>query len=92
MPSRASLYCLQLLRYDQGGLVERFLLDAASRSVYFAHMLVCQLLSEGTPPEEAFNPTVSRGVCMCLEGSKGQGSRVKELLPTYGPAPSVAAA
>lgn len=51
---------VQLLRFDQGGLVERFLLDAASQSVYFAHMLVCQLLSEGTPPEEAFNPTVKR--------------------------------
>ena len=48
----------QLVRYDQGGLVERFLLDAAQRSVYFAHMLICQLLSEGTPPEEAFNPAV----------------------------------
>ncbi|EFN54838.1 hypothetical protein CHLNCDRAFT_134867 [Chlorella variabilis] len=54
-----------LLRFDQGGggeggLVEQFLMDAAARSVYFAHMLVCQLLSEGTPPEEAFNPTVKR--------------------------------
>ena len=54
----------QLVRYDQGGLVERFLLDAAQRSVYFAHMLICQLLSEGTPPEEAFNPAV-----------RGQGRR-----------------
>lgn len=59
---------LQLLRFDQGssgggsgGLVERFLLDAAARSVYFAHMLVCQLLSEGTPPDEAFNPAVGGG-------------------------------
>ncbi|KAL4857248.1 Phosphatidylinositol 4-kinase alpha 1 [Chlorella vulgaris] len=58
---------VQLLRFDQGssgggsgGLVERFLLDAAARSVYFAHMLVCQLLSEGTPPDEAFNPAVKR--------------------------------
>ncbi|KAL4452207.1 hypothetical protein ABPG75_007869 [Micractinium tetrahymenae] len=51
---------VQLLRDDPGGTVERFLLDAASHSVYFAHMLVCQLLSEGTPPDEAFNPTVKR--------------------------------
>ena len=45
-------------------------MDAAARSVYFAHMLVCQLLSEGTPPEEAFNPTVGRGAG---EGRAGQG-------------------
>jgi phosphatidylinositol 4-kinase len=58
---------VQLLRWDQTGPtnggcgpVQRFLLDAAARSVYFAHMLVCQLLSEGTPPEEAFNPAVKR--------------------------------
>lgn len=51
----------QLLRDDPGGTVERFLLDAAAHSVYFAHMLVCQLLSEGTPPDEAFNPTVGGG-------------------------------
>lgn len=57
------------MRYDQGGLVERFLLDAAQRSVYFAHMLICQLLSEGTPPEEAFNPAVSEG----RGGGAGQG-------------------
>lgn len=50
----------QLLRDDPGSTVERFLLDAASHSVYFAHMLVCQLLSEGTPPDEAFNPTVRK--------------------------------
>ena len=38
--------------------MEGFLLEAAGRSTYFAHMLICQLLSEGTPPDEAFNPTV----------------------------------
>lgn len=53
---------VQLLRFDQRqGLVERYLLDAASRSVYFAHLLACQLASEGTPPDDAFNPTVGCG-------------------------------
>lgn len=49
---------LQMLRVDKAGLVERFLLAGAARSVYFAHLLVCQLKSEGTPPDEAFKPTV----------------------------------
>ena len=52
--------------------MERFLLDAASRSVYFAHMLVCQLLSEGTPPDEAFNPIVSGCVDVYVGGSREQ--------------------
>eukprot|EP00887_Chlorella_sp_A99_P002072 scaffold21.g2072.t1 len=56
---------VQLLRFDggagvAGGQVERYLLDAAQASVVFAHLLACQLASEGTPPEDAFNPTVKR--------------------------------
>lgn len=53
-------------------MVERFLLDAAARSVFFAHMLICQLLSEGTPPEEAFNPTV----CVYVGVMGYEGDRV----------------
>ena len=34
---------VQQLREDRGGLVERFLLHAASRSVLFAHLLLCAL-------------------------------------------------
>jgi phosphatidylinositol 4-kinase len=51
---------VQLLRHDPDKGVETFLLDAASRSPYFAFLLKCQLLSEGTPPDEAFAPEVKR--------------------------------
>ena len=51
---------VQLLRHDPDKGVETFLLDAASRSPYFAFLLKCQLLSEGTPPAEAFAPEVKR--------------------------------
>jgi phosphatidylinositol 4-kinase len=51
---------VQLLRNDPEGALETFLLQTASESVYFAYLLVCQLNSEGTPPEEAFNPAVKR--------------------------------
>ncbi len=34
---------VQQLRSDEGGLVEAFLLRAASRSVLFAHHLLCAL-------------------------------------------------
>ena len=60
MPPPSPVACSQMLRHDEGGAVEQFLMDAAARSVYFAHLLVCQLQSEGTPPPEAFNPTVKR--------------------------------
>lgn len=51
---------VQLLRNDPEGLLEAFLMQTANESVYFAYLLVCQLNSEGTPPEEAFNPAVRR--------------------------------
>jgi len=51
---------VQLLRHDPDKGVETFLLNAASRSPYFAFLLKCQLLSEGTPPDEAFAPEVKR--------------------------------
>jgi len=51
---------VQLLRHDPDKGVESFLLKAASKSSYFAFLLKCQLLSEGTPPEEAFSPEVKR--------------------------------
>jgi len=51
---------VQLLRHDPEGSVESFLLNAAQRSSYFAYLLVCQLASEGTPPPDAFNPTIKR--------------------------------
>ena len=51
---------VQMLRYDEAGLVEASLLTAAQGSVYFAHLLICQLASEGTPPAEAFAPLVKR--------------------------------
>lgn len=66
-----------MLRVDRAGLVEAFLLAGAGRSSYFAYLLVCQLESEGTPPDEAFKPTVSAliqvfcplvpgfGICLC---------------------------
>lgn len=62
-PDQVAFYLPQLvqaLRQDFDKAVEEFLLEAASRSVYFAYLLVCQLTTEGTPPEEAFNPTVKR--------------------------------
>lgn len=52
---------VQMLRYDGGGLVEAALIAAAERSVYFAHLLICQLAAEGTPPDEAFSPLASGG-------------------------------
>ena len=51
---------VQLLRHDPEKGVETFLLKAAARSPYFAFLLKCQLLSEGTPPNEAFAPEVKR--------------------------------
>lgn len=51
---------VQLLRHDPDKGVESFLLHAASKSSYFAFLLKCQLLSEGTPPDEAFSPEVKR--------------------------------
>jgi len=51
---------VQLLRHDPDKGVESFLLSAASKSSYFAFLLKCQLLSEGTPPDEAFSPEVKR--------------------------------
>ena len=51
---------VQLLRHDPDKGVESFLLAAASKSSYFAFLLKCQLLSEGTPPDEAFSPEVKR--------------------------------
>lgn len=50
---------VQMLRTDHDGVVARFLLDAAAVSVHFAVVLACQLRSEGTPPDEAFDPQVS---------------------------------
>eukprot|EP00884_Botryococcus_braunii_P016006 jgi/Botrbrau1/3089/Bobra.0070s0075.1 len=51
---------VQLLRGDESGQIRDYLLSAASRSVLYAHILICCLKAEGTPPEEAFNPTVKR--------------------------------
>ncbi|RMZ55315.1 hypothetical protein APUTEX25_003453 [Auxenochlorella protothecoides] len=51
---------VQMLRTDHDGVVARFLLDAAAVSVHFAVVLACQLRSEGTPPDEAFDPQVRR--------------------------------
>lgn len=51
---------VQLLRHDPDKGIESFLLNAASKSSYFAFLLKCQLLSEGTPPDEAFTPEVKR--------------------------------
>ena len=51
---------VQLLRHDPDKGVEGFLLEAAARSPYFAFLLKCQLISEGTPPAEAFSPEVKR--------------------------------
>ena len=51
---------VQFLRYDPDRSFEKLLISIASRSSYFAYLLVCQLSSEGTPPEEAFSPPVKR--------------------------------
>ncbi|EIE19821.1 phosphatidylinositol 3 and 4-kinase family protein, partial [Coccomyxa subellipsoidea C-169] len=51
---------VQQLRRDEGGLIRSFLLDAAQRSMLFAHHLVCTLRSEAKPSEEAFSPAVKR--------------------------------
>lgn len=51
---------VQSLRHDPDGLIERFLLEEGRHSVYFAYLLESQLASEGTPPPEAFNPSVKR--------------------------------
>jgi phosphatidylinositol 4-kinase len=51
---------VQSLRHDPDGLIERFLLEEGRHSVYFAYLLESQLASEGTPPSEAFNPSVKR--------------------------------
>ena len=51
---------VQLLRHDPDAALENFLLETAQNSVYFAYLLVCQLNSEGTPPDEAFSPAVKR--------------------------------
>lgn len=62
-PEQVAFYLPQLvqqLRHDRGALIEKFLLEAASRSMLFAHLLICALKTEGRPPDEAFNPTVKR--------------------------------
>ncbi|KAK9812698.1 hypothetical protein WJX72_002251 [[Myrmecia] bisecta] len=51
---------VQLLRGDDNHQIEEFLLSAATRSVLFAHHLICTLKSEGTPPAEARDPPVKR--------------------------------
>jgi hypothetical protein len=48
---------VQQLREDRGGLVERFLLHAASRSVLFAHLLLCAL--KVRPEAQTLNPPCS---------------------------------
>ncbi|KAK9840723.1 hypothetical protein WJX81_000166 [Elliptochloris bilobata] len=51
---------VQLLRADDGGAVEAFLREEARRARLFAHLLLCALRTEGTPPDEAFAPAVKR--------------------------------
>jgi hypothetical protein len=51
---------VQLLRGDEGGAVEAFLREEAARARLFAHLLLCALRTEGTPPAEAFAPAVKR--------------------------------
>ena len=52
---------VQLLRGDgPSGQIAAYLLAAAARSVLYAHVLICTLKAEGTPPEEAFAPAVKR--------------------------------
>ncbi len=51
---------MQLLRGDEGGAVEAFLREEAARARLFAHLLLCALRTEGTPPAEAFAPAVKR--------------------------------
>lgn len=51
---------VQTLRCDPDGIIEGLLVNLASRSSYFSYLLVCQLASEGTPPDEAFAPVVKR--------------------------------
>ena len=51
---------VQMLRSDDGGAVEAFLREEARRSRLFAHLLLCALRTEGTPPPEAFAPAVKR--------------------------------
>jgi len=51
---------VQLLRGDGDGQIAAYLLAAATRSVLYAHILICTLSAEGKPPEEAFSPAVKR--------------------------------
>ena len=51
---------VQLLRGDEGGAVEAFLREEARRACLVAHLLLCALRTEGTPPGEAFAPAVKR--------------------------------
>lgn len=53
---------VQQLREDRGGLVERFLLHAASRSVLFAHLLLCALKVRPWPQ----NPEAAIGATTCI--------------------------
>ena len=65
IPARAQVafflpQLVQMLRGDDGGAVEAFLREEARRSRLFAHLLLCALRTEGTPPPEAFAPAVKR--------------------------------
>ena len=51
---------VQLLRSDGGGQIGAYLLAAARKSVLYAHILLCTLKAEGTPPADAFSPAVKR--------------------------------
>ncbi|KAG0598394.1 hypothetical protein M758_12G069200 [Ceratodon purpureus] len=54
-PERVTFFMPQLvqaLRYDQGGLVEGYLMVAASRSNLFAHILIWQLQGEEPPSSD----------------------------------------
>lgn len=46
---------VQTLRYDDGGLIERYLITAAQRSHLFAHILIWQLQGEEPPSSEEFS-------------------------------------
>ncbi|BBM99121.1 phosphatidylinositol 4-kinase A [Marchantia polymorpha subsp. ruderalis] len=65
-PERVTFFMPQLvqsLRYDQGGLVEGYLLVAAQRSNLFAHILIWQLQGEEAPTSEEANkePGAAKG-------------------------------
>ena len=71
---------VQLLRADDGGQIRAYLLAAASRSVLYAHMLICTLSAEGTPPPEAFSsPAVKRSGWSPPENTGGLWAVADEL-------------